>query len=144
MSMMMPSLLLSKNLKRFASNAWDVSQLIFGVIRILVLLGGQMRYRSSDQCFSGIRSSCFPKTPVSSGIHLRSIAMESEWIVCVQCDDDFEFNTADQIRYEQKGFEPPQRCPACRKHKHKVIYLDRSRVSKNRKILYHRKREMEY
>ena len=69
--------------------------------------------------------------------------MEREWIVCVQCDDEFEFNVADQIRYERKGFEPPQRCPTCRKHKSKVIYLERSRESKNRKALHRDRRERE-
>ena len=70
--------------------------------------------------------------------------MESEWIICVQCDDEFEFNVVDQISYQRKGFEPPQRCPACRKHKSKVIYLDKKHETKHRKTMYRDKREKEY
>lgn len=69
--------------------------------------------------------------------------MESEWIVCVQCDDEFEFGMADQIRYARKGFETPKRCPTCRRHKTKLIYLDGRREEKNRKDVYRDKRENE-
>lgn len=62
--------------------------------------------------------------------------MVSEWIVCVQCDDEFEFSVADQVRYARKEFEAPKRCPTCRKHRSKVIYLDRKREAKSRKIMY--------
>ena len=70
--------------------------------------------------------------------------MRSEWIVCVQCDDEFEFSVTDQIRYERKGFEPPHRCPNCRKHKSRVISLDSKPETKNRKVMYRDKREKEY
>ena len=70
--------------------------------------------------------------------------MENEWIACIQCDDEFEFSVADQIRYARKGFEPPQRCTACRRHKTKIIYLDNKRETKNRRAIYRDKREKEY
>ena len=69
--------------------------------------------------------------------------MESEWIACIECDDEFEFSVADKIRYERKGFEPPQRCPACRRHKTKIIFLDKKREAKNRRTMYRDSRENE-
>ena len=70
--------------------------------------------------------------------------MESKWIACVQCDDEFEFTVADQVRYATKGFEAPKRCTTCRKHKSKVIYLDRKREAKSRKIVYHNQGKREH
>ena len=70
--------------------------------------------------------------------------MESEWIVCVQCNDEFEFSCIDQVRYERKGFEPPKRCPSCRRHKSKIIYLINRWEAINRRILYRDKMEKEY
>jgi hypothetical protein len=67
--------------------------------------------------------------------------MESKWIVCVQCDSEFEFDTEDQIRYAEKGYDDPQRCPDCRRHKSKIIYLNRQRESKFKRKLYRNKRE---
>ena len=66
--------------------------------------------------------------------------MESKWIVCIQCDSDFEFDTEDQIRYAEKGYDEPQRCSDCRKHKSKIIDLNGQRESKLRKKLYRNKR----
>ena len=45
--------------------------------------------------------------------------MNSTWLNCVQCDDLFEFTAAEQARYERLDFDPPRRCPACRRHKFK-------------------------
>jgi len=70
--------------------------------------------------------------------------MQSKWIVCVQCDDEFEFTIADQVRYVKKGFEAPKRCPTCRKHKSKEIYLDRKREAKSRNVMHHGKKEREH
>ena len=72
------------------------------------------------------------------------LEMESNWIVCVQCDDEFEFTIADQVRYAKKRFEAPKRCPPCRKHKSKVICLDRKREAKSKKIIYRDKKEREH
>jgi hypothetical protein len=67
--------------------------------------------------------------------------MESKWIVCVQCDYEFEFDTEDQIRYAEKGYDDPQRCPDCRKHKSKLICLSRQRESKLRRRQYRNNRD---
>ena len=69
--------------------------------------------------------------------------METEWIVCIQCDEEFEFSIADQIRYERKGFEPPKRCSECRKHKSKIIYLFKRREAKSRRDICRDKKENE-
>ncbi|MCG6909005.1 MAG: zinc-ribbon domain-containing protein [Deltaproteobacteria bacterium] len=70
--------------------------------------------------------------------------MESERIVCIQCENEFEFSIADQIRYAEKGFEPPRRCPACRRNKSKIIYLDGKREAKNRRVPHRNRKESEY
>ena len=70
--------------------------------------------------------------------------MQSEWLVCVQCEDEFEFSAADQIRYGEKGFEPPQRCPSCRRHKSKGIHQDGKRHDKSRKVLHRTRRDDDY
>ena len=67
--------------------------------------------------------------------------MESEWIVCVQCDSEFEFDAADQQRYAEKEYDAPQRCPDCRKHKSKLIFLGTQRESKFKRKLYRNIRE---
>lgn len=65
--------------------------------------------------------------------------MESQWIVCIQCDMEFEYETAEQVRHAEKGYDAPQRCPACRKHKHKFMNewqpwepKDRKKIIRNR------------
>lgn len=61
--------------------------------------------------------------------------MDCEWIICMQCDNEFEFDEAEQARYAEKGYDAPHRCPECRKHKTKIIYLGRQKESrKQRKI----------
>jgi hypothetical protein len=70
--------------------------------------------------------------------------MESKWIVCIQCDSEFEFDTEDQIRYAEKGYDEPQRCPACRKHKTKVIYLSRQNEARIRRKMFRNKKERDY
>ena len=57
--------------------------------------------------------------------------MESEWFVCMQCDTEFEFNGEEQIRYAERGYEAPCRCPECRKHKAKLIAIARKKESKS-------------
>lgn len=101
-------------------------------------LGFQYFYFKNRE-FRFFRSNLFIEVYLLGGLE-----MESEWIVCVQCDDEFEFSIADQIRYERKGFEPPKRCPSCRRHKSKIIYLIDRREAKNRRIVYRVKNEKEY
>ena len=47
--------------------------------------------------------------------------METKWIVCLQCETEFEFDASEQRRYAEKGYDDPRRCPSCRKHKTKVL-----------------------
>jgi hypothetical protein len=47
-------------------------------------------------------------------------AMRDQLITCVQCDTEFEFSTVEQEYYQNKGFNPPKRCPQCRKNKAKL------------------------
>jgi Probable zinc-ribbon domain len=46
-------------------------------------------------------------------------AMRDQLITCVQCKTDFEFSAVEQEYYNDKGFNPPRRCPQCRKNKSK-------------------------
>lgn len=38
-------------------------------------------------------------------------------LVCVGCQDEFEFTERDQEFYEEKGYTPPKRCKTCRAKK---------------------------
>jgi len=46
--------------------------------------------------------------------------MRDQFIICVQCNAEFEFSAAEQEYYQNKGFNPPKRCPQCRKNKSKL------------------------
>ena len=45
------------------------------------------------------------------------MTMENKSIICIQCETEFEFTVADQLRYERMNFDEPRRCPDCRKNK---------------------------
>ena len=47
-------------------------------------------------------------------------AMRDQIITCVQCNTEFEFSAVEQEYYNNKGFNPPKRCPQCRKNKAKL------------------------
>lgn len=47
--------------------------------------------------------------------------MPSETLTCVQCNQEFEFTPHEQEQVEKMGFDPPTRCPECRKKKSKLI-----------------------
>lgn len=46
--------------------------------------------------------------------------MKSTMLTCIQCDDVFEFSVQEQEKFDRLGFDAPQRCPKCRKHKFKA------------------------
>ena len=46
--------------------------------------------------------------------------MEELILTCIQCEKDFEFSIAEQEYYGDRGFDPPKRCPSCRKNKSKA------------------------
>jgi len=66
--------------------------------------------------------------------------METIELICIQCENVFEFSAADAERYERMGYDPPQRCNTCRRNKLKVVdgSADYHRHY-NKKREYHRK-----
>jgi len=40
---------------------------------------------------------------------------KSQKLKCQDCGQEFAFSAGEQKFYEEKGFEPPKRCPQCRK-----------------------------
>lgn len=40
---------------------------------------------------------------------------KSQKLTCQDCGKEFPFSAGEQKFYEQKGFDPPKRCPDCRK-----------------------------
>lgn len=39
----------------------------------------------------------------------------SQWIECIDCEDEFSLTFRDEAFYERKGFQIPKRCKPCRK-----------------------------
>ncbi|WP_082464532.1 zinc-ribbon domain containing protein [Dethiosulfatarculus sandiegensis] len=48
------------------------------------------------------------------------MSRQDQFRVCVQCNRTFKFGKHEQERYESMGFDPPLRCPECRKNKQKT------------------------
>ena len=46
--------------------------------------------------------------------------MKDEILFCIQCDSEFSFTVSEQQRCQRMHFDPPRRCPQCRKHKAKA------------------------
>lgn len=42
------------------------------------------------------------------------------WLSCQQCGASFFFSVAEQANYDRRGFDPPLRCPECRKHRNRI------------------------
>lgn len=40
---------------------------------------------------------------------------KTQKLTCQDCGQDFPFSAGEQKFYEEKGFDPPKRCPQCRK-----------------------------
>jgi len=45
------------------------------------------------------------------------MAFSDQKLVCQDCGKEFVFSASDQEFFEKKGFQPPKRCPDCRKAK---------------------------
>jgi hypothetical protein len=58
--------------------------------------------------------------------------MKEKVITCVQCENPFVFNIAQQERFVALGFDTPKRCPECRKKKFKDIHLNERWKGKGR------------
>jgi len=65
--------------------------------------------------------------------------MDALYLTCVQCDDEFEFTEEEAERYDNMGFDPPQRCPVCRRHKRKEAGTFPSHRHSQKKRDYQRK-----
>ena len=42
---------------------------------------------------------------------------KDEKLVCQDCGKEFDFTASDQKFFQEKGYQPPKRCPDCRKAK---------------------------
>jgi hypothetical protein len=56
--------------------------------------------------------------------------MNEDLFICVQCESPFEVTAKEFDNYLKRGFDPPTRCPICRKNKHKQINGSDSRHPK--------------
>jgi CxxC-x17-CxxC domain-containing protein len=45
------------------------------------------------------------------------VEFKDEKLVCQDCGKEFVFSAADQQFFQEKGYQPPKRCPECRKAK---------------------------
>ena len=60
-------------------------------------------------------------------------AMNDQFITCVQCNTEFKFSAKEQEYYKNKGFNPPKRCPQCRKNKAKLADPEHKNTHTNKK-----------
>ena len=70
--------------------------------------------------------------------------MENMVITCIQCEEDFEFTVEEQEKLNKRGFDPPLRCPQCRKHKYRNLQPGENRKSKSKKKQYRMKFDEDY
>jgi hypothetical protein len=49
-----------------------------------------------------------------TGVQMVTATDEDVQIKCVGCGQEFTFTVREQQFYEDKGFQVPRRCPACR------------------------------
>jgi DNA-directed RNA polymerase subunit RPC12/RpoP len=62
------------------------------------------------------------------------MTMENKTIICIQCEEEFEFTVDDQLRYEKMNFDEPRRCPDCRKNKLKRADFQETTHNRKRKF----------
>ena len=62
--------------------------------------------------------------------------MKDMTMVCIQCDEEFEFSALEQKKYEDRGYDIPKRCPSCRKHKSRNMdpVVDRRHSNRRRGV----------
>ena len=70
--------------------------------------------------------------------------MENMVITCIQCEEDFEFTVEEQEKLNKRGFDPPLRCPQCRKNKFRNLQHEENRKSKSKKKQYRMKFDEDY
>jgi hypothetical protein len=59
--------------------------------------------------------------------------MKDKMITCIQCENEFVFSIAEQLRFAARGFDRPKRCPECRKKKDKAIEVNNRGKDKGKK-----------
>ena len=59
--------------------------------------------------------------------------MEDQILVCVQCDEPFFFTSDEQLRFSDMDFDPPKRCPGCRKNRSRSLMSESHERMKGKK-----------
>jgi len=70
--------------------------------------------------------------------------MKDKMITCIQCETEFVFSVAEQIRFTAHGFAKPKRCPECRKKKDRAIETNDRGKDKRKKRRGRRREEDDY
>lgn len=70
--------------------------------------------------------------------------MENRVIICIQCQEEFEFTVEEQKKLEKRGFDAPLRCPQCRKRKSRHLQHEENRKLKGKKRQYRAKFDEDY
>ena len=66
--------------------------------------------------------------------------MKDQILDCVQCSEPFLFTTDEQQRYIGMGFDPPKRCPYCRKNRSNLTTAENhQRASGQKRRMKHSK-----
>ncbi|HIJ54598.1 MAG TPA: hypothetical protein HPQ03_00590 [Deltaproteobacteria bacterium] len=59
--------------------------------------------------------------------------MEDQILDCVQCDESFIYTVDEQRKFSSMGFDPPKRCPHCRKNRSKFDMSERPQRTEGQK-----------
>ena len=70
--------------------------------------------------------------------------MEDITLTCIQCEEPFVFATPEQEHYHRHRFDPPLRCPVCRKQKTKANAPPLKKGHKIKNKYYSRRYEEEF
>lgn len=68
--------------------------------------------------------------------------MNVEILQCIQCERYFEFSKVEQERCASRGFDPPKRCPECRRHRQPMESEETASRRGQKKRRQHRKDDM--
>ena len=60
-------------------------------------------------------------------------------IDCIQCNQPFDFDADEQAYFQQRGYDTPKRCPACRRNKTKEDPQQQWQRHREKKKHYHQK-----
>ena len=59
--------------------------------------------------------------------------MKDEFIICIQCENEFVFSVEEQSRYAKMNFDEPKRCPVCRKKRSHISGSDENQYRNKKK-----------